>query len=284
MTRLGLWGPGCAFREASDVTAVLKNSAGSMEMLAVSLKSEGAYIARSLGFRGVKLGSVSLALQPDERAAYARRSGSLGALRQPRAPRRPHAAAAALPPARPSPPRPPSLPTPPRSRPPRSYNGLASLWRDLLCAVDDHNAAAPTAASKFPRAGLTRALSRSFEQLLLALKAREIKAQARRALRAGKSVVICLFSTGDSSTVRAIGGDGGASALVSTAREVVANCLLQVRCAGCGGRGGAPARLPFARAPRARAALAACRFAASLADAARRRPPPSAAALRRPPP
>jgi hypothetical protein len=38
MTRLGLWGSGCAFADAAAVSAVLKNSAGSMEMLAVSLK------------------------------------------------------------------------------------------------------------------------------------------------------------------------------------------------------------------------------------------------------
>jgi hypothetical protein len=38
MTRLGLWGSGCAFPDAAAVSAVLKNSSGSMEMLAVSLK------------------------------------------------------------------------------------------------------------------------------------------------------------------------------------------------------------------------------------------------------
>ena len=58
MTRLGLWGRGTYFKDFKAIESVLNNNgsgagAGAMEMLAVQLKSSGAYLARNLGLRGV---------------------------------------------------------------------------------------------------------------------------------------------------------------------------------------------------------------------------------------
>ena len=60
MERLGLWGPGTYFRDFQAIEATLyqhasgaDGAAGALEMFAVQLKSSGAYVARSLGLRGV---------------------------------------------------------------------------------------------------------------------------------------------------------------------------------------------------------------------------------------
>jgi len=57
MTRLGLWGRGTYFEDFKAIESVLSagggTGAGAMEMLAVQLKSSGAYLARNLGLRGV---------------------------------------------------------------------------------------------------------------------------------------------------------------------------------------------------------------------------------------
>lgn len=60
MERLGLWGPGTYFKDFQAIEATLyqhasgaDGAAGALEMFAVQLKSSGAYVARSLGLRGV---------------------------------------------------------------------------------------------------------------------------------------------------------------------------------------------------------------------------------------
>uniref|UniRef100_A0A7M5XKE9 Uncharacterized protein n=1 Tax=Clytia hemisphaerica TaxID=252671 RepID=A0A7M5XKE9_9CNID len=54
MNRLGLWGPGTAFRDFSEfLLSVEKRGVGAMEMVAMDMKLRGMYIARQLSFTGV---------------------------------------------------------------------------------------------------------------------------------------------------------------------------------------------------------------------------------------
>jgi len=75
MTRLGLWGTGTFFQNFKSFQSVLTSgsgsgSSGSMEMLAVQLKSSGAYLARSLGLRGVDFHMVQAKLTPAQQTLY----------------------------------------------------------------------------------------------------------------------------------------------------------------------------------------------------------------------
>lgn len=72
MTRLGLWGAGTHFTNFKEFAAVLSSSSanGGMEMLAVQLKSSGAYLARSLGLRGVDFHLEVATLSDAQRRVY----------------------------------------------------------------------------------------------------------------------------------------------------------------------------------------------------------------------
>ena len=55
LRRLGLWGPGTAFANFPDfVSRVAPRSVGFLELLSMSMKQEGAFVARGLGFRGAE--------------------------------------------------------------------------------------------------------------------------------------------------------------------------------------------------------------------------------------
>eukprot|EP00966_Prymnesium_polylepis_P183631 4255915-Prymnesium_polylepis.2 len=71
----------------------------------------------------------------------------------------------------------------------------------------------------------TTAQMRFFQQLLLAFKVPEIQRQTRRALRAGKCVVIGLQSTGESAVKAAFERDRRRGSLVSAAREAAEGLL-----------------------------------------------------------
>lgn len=74
MTRLGLWGRGTYFSDFKTIEGVLCNArgtgAGAMEMLAVQLKSSGAYLARNLGLRGVDFHMPTVALSATQQTLY----------------------------------------------------------------------------------------------------------------------------------------------------------------------------------------------------------------------
>jgi len=72
MERLGLWGSGTYFKAFDTISAVLNGggSAGAMEMLAVQLKSSGAYLARNLGLRGVDFNMETVKLAKEQVDLY----------------------------------------------------------------------------------------------------------------------------------------------------------------------------------------------------------------------
>ena len=72
MTRLGLWGSGSHFPNFKAFEAVLSGAAanGAMEMLAVQLKSSGAYLARNLGLRGVDFRLEATKLSAEQLQLY----------------------------------------------------------------------------------------------------------------------------------------------------------------------------------------------------------------------
>ena len=122
---------------------------GAMEMLAVQLKSSGAYLARSLGLRGVDFHMGVVELSEAQR---------------------------------------------------RMYDQSARMWRDIWEHVTNN----AHAFSGGVTAIVTHAQNKFYQQLILAFKVPEIKRHTRRALRAGKCVVIGLQSTGEARLTEAL--------------------------------------------------------------------------------
>lgn len=66
LRRLGLWGPGTAFANFPDfVKVVAPRSVGFLELLSMSMKQEGAFVARGLGFRGAEFERLLCPLSED---------------------------------------------------------------------------------------------------------------------------------------------------------------------------------------------------------------------------
>ena len=160
--------PGTYFPSFSSIENILHagGSAGAMEMLAVQLKSSGAYLARNLGLRGVDFNVRPAQLTAEQT---------------------------------------------------EMYDDSTELWfyiHDQLQA--------------FGLAGwqgiFTSAYTKYFQQLVLSFKVPLITKLARRALRAGKCVVIGLQSTGAAATA-SVGKNATLQTLVSAAREAVEGLL-----------------------------------------------------------
>ena len=174
MERLGLWGSGTYFKAFDTISAVLNGggSAGAMEMLAVQLKSSGAYLARNLGMRGVDFHLETAKLSAEQELLYDRAS---------------------------------------------------RLWLKIYAWLSESE-------QRGWQSTYTAALNKFFQQLILSFKVPEICRHTRRALRAGKCVVIGLQSTGDAATTKATtagssGGGGKRATLVSAAYEALEGML-----------------------------------------------------------
>jgi hypothetical protein len=69
--RLGLWGPGTAFRDRAAFMAAMDNGGiAAMEIVARDLKAMGLYTARALSFTGVEYEALEHRLTPDQIAIY----------------------------------------------------------------------------------------------------------------------------------------------------------------------------------------------------------------------
>ena len=66
MTRLGLWGPGTAFADfGAFLDSMKKRGVSFLELLAMEMKAEGFYLARSLSFRHVNVQALCSKLLPE---------------------------------------------------------------------------------------------------------------------------------------------------------------------------------------------------------------------------
>uniref|UniRef100_A0A061SNZ4 Nuclear helicase mop-3 sno (Dead-box superfamily) n=1 Tax=Tetraselmis sp. GSL018 TaxID=582737 RepID=A0A061SNZ4_9CHLO len=71
MTRMGLWGPGSAFRDFDSFLSSLRQRGVTfMEMLAMEMKAEGKYVARGLSFRDAEFCEVECRLGEEQIAMY----------------------------------------------------------------------------------------------------------------------------------------------------------------------------------------------------------------------
>lgn len=71
MTRLGLWGPGTAFRDFGDFMVEIEGGGiGAMEQVARDLKSQGAYVSRFISFEGVDFRETTHKLTEEQHDAY----------------------------------------------------------------------------------------------------------------------------------------------------------------------------------------------------------------------
>lgn len=69
--RLGLWGPGTAFKDRESFIAQIREGGiAAMELVARDLKANGQYIARSLSFAGVEYEILKHQLTPDQIEIY----------------------------------------------------------------------------------------------------------------------------------------------------------------------------------------------------------------------
>ena len=163
---------GTYFPSFSSIENILHagGHAGAMEMLAVQLKSSGAYLARNLGLRGVDF-NMRTAQLPAEQTAL--------------------------------------------------YNDSTELW---LHIHEQLQAFALGGQLSGWHGVFTSAYTKYFQQLMLSFKVPLITKLARRALRAGKCVVIGLQSTGAAATASA-GKGATLQTLVSAAREAVEGML-----------------------------------------------------------
>ena len=160
--------PGTYFPSFSSIENILHagGSAGAMEMLAVQLKSSGAYLARNLGLRGVDFNVKPAQLTAEQT---------------------------------------------------EMYDDSTELWFYI------HETLQGFGLSGW-QGIFTSAYTKYFQQLMLSFKVPLIAKLARRALRAGKCVVIGLQSTGAAATASA-GKKATLQTLTSAAREAVEGLL-----------------------------------------------------------
>jgi hypothetical protein len=73
LSRLGLWGPGTAFRDQFDfIEEMHKGGIGAMELVAMHMKCSGQYLARSLSFKDATFDIVEVNLTDDFKNMYNR--------------------------------------------------------------------------------------------------------------------------------------------------------------------------------------------------------------------
>ena len=163
---------GTYFPSFSSIENILHagGHAGAMEMLAVQLKSSGAYLARNLGLCGVDFNMRTAQLTAEQTALY---------------------------------------------------NDSTELW---FYIHEQLQAFALGGQLSGWHGVFTSAYTKYFQQLMLSFKVPLITKLARRALRAGKCVVIGLQSTGAAATASA-GKGATLQTLVSAAREAVEGML-----------------------------------------------------------
>ncbi|MFS0851405.1 strawberry notch-like NTP hydrolase domain-containing protein [Novosphingobium panipatense] len=81
--RLGLWGPGTAFRDRAGFMAAMEDGGiAAMEIVARDLKAMGLYTARALSFAGVEYEALEHKLTPDQIAIYDAYADAWGIIHQ----------------------------------------------------------------------------------------------------------------------------------------------------------------------------------------------------------
>jgi hypothetical protein len=71
MERLGLWGEGTFFRTNKDFThSIGRKGTGAMELVAMDLKAQGLFLARSLSYRGAEFTTDFVGLTPQFKRLY----------------------------------------------------------------------------------------------------------------------------------------------------------------------------------------------------------------------
>jgi hypothetical protein len=71
LSRLGLWGPNCSFRDADDfVQSIKKGGVGAMELVAMHMKASGQYISRSLSFSSATFELINVEIEPAFKRKY----------------------------------------------------------------------------------------------------------------------------------------------------------------------------------------------------------------------
>lgn len=165
--RLGLWGSGAPFADLSTfLVAMQRGGVAAMEMLCRDLKSVGSYLARTISYGPTRTTNGSIL--PESAVEYEPLRHNMSAVEQ------------------------------------IQYNQIADLWSELLVAFEcaEHNARQKRNSHRY--AQFYAAQQRFFLQLMLAYTLPDVTPEIERDLKAGRSVVLSLFNTGEAQAGRAV--------------------------------------------------------------------------------
>jgi protein strawberry notch len=165
--RLGLWGAGAPFADfPAFLVAMQRGGVAAMEMLCRDLKSVGTYLSRTISYGPTQLPDGSIV--PQSAVEY-----------EPLLHR---------------------LTEPERDQ----YNRIADLWADLLVAFDRAEENAGQRRNGHRYAQFYSAQQRFFLQLMMAYTLPDVIPAIENDLRAGRSVVLSLFNTGEAQSDRKV--------------------------------------------------------------------------------
>jgi P-loop containing NTP hydrolase pore-1/C-terminal domain on Strawberry notch homologue len=165
--RLGLWGAGAPFPDfAAFLVAMERGGVAAMEMLCRDLKSVGTYLSRTISYGPTRRPDGSLV--PNSAVEYEPLLHQLTEDER------------------------------------RQYNEIADLWSELLLAFEsaEHTACQGRNANRY--AQFYSAQQRFFLQLMMAYTLPDVIPAIETDLRAGRSVVLSLFNTGEAQADRKV--------------------------------------------------------------------------------
>jgi len=165
--RLGLWGAGAPFADfAAFLVAMERGGVAAMEMLCRDLKSVGTYLSRTISYGPTRRADGSIV--PQSAVEYEPLLHRLTAEES------------------------------------RQYDQIADLWAELLVAFESAERSAGQRRSGSRYAQFYSAQQRFFLQLMMAYALPDVIPAIERDLRAGRSVVLSLFNTGEAQTDRKV--------------------------------------------------------------------------------
>ena len=190
--RLGLWGAGAPFADfPAFLVAMQRGGVAAMEMLCRDLKSVGTYLSRTISYGPTRLPDGGVL--PESAVEYEPLLHRLieGERKQ--------------------------------------YDRIADLWADLLLAFEAAEASAGQRRNGHRYSQFYSAQQRFFLQLMMAYSVPDLIPAIESDLKAGRSVVVSLFNTGEAQTerkVRAARSEGLSIADVdATPREMIVQLI-----------------------------------------------------------
>jgi predicted RNA methylase len=190
--RLGLWGAGAPFADFSAfLVAMQRGGVAAMEMLCRDLKSVGTYLSRTISYGPTVLPDCTTV--PESAVEYEPLLHRLTATER------------------------------------KQYDRIAELWSELLVAFEEGEKNAGQARNAHRYSQFYSAQQRFFLQLMMAYALPDVLPAIDADLKAGKSVVVSLFNTGEAQADRKVNSARAQgvelSQLDATPREMIVQLI-----------------------------------------------------------